>query len=164
MGGTYLGNASCLSLVVVRWWESEKPWWALQKTARHCVISLAWLPVYGDRIYRGMGWLGEYYVPSWLGSSPPPELASSGVDQKVLQWARIVGSRKYSQLGTIYKWWGAVFQISKITDDLNVLYFWFWNASHFFTADFPSYERVAYIIKISWHFPSPQMVVREQLT
>lgn len=96
-----------------------------ERTARQSIISLAWLPGYGDRVYGGVDWLKEYCPHSWMGSPHPPELASSGVAQKGLQWARIVGSRKYSQLSTICKWWGAVAQIFKTTDDLKVLYFWF---------------------------------------
>lgn len=105
--------------------KHEKPWQTLQRAARPGVTSLARLSACGDRVYGGVDWLGEYRLHSWMGSLHPPELASSGVEQKGLWWARIVGRREYSQLSTIHKWWGAVVQISKTTDDLKVLYFWF---------------------------------------
>lgn len=54
----------------------------LQRTARQSVISLACLPGHGDSTYGGVDWLGKYFPHAWMGSSHPPEWASSGVDQK----------------------------------------------------------------------------------
>ena len=153
MEWAYLGNASHLFSVIVLWQDSEKPWRTLQRIARKSVISLTWPPGYEDRVYRALNGLG--ILPTLLDGLPTsPRTSFIWRAQKGLQWARVVGSRKYSQLSASG---GAAAQISTTTDDLKVLYFWFWNASHnFFTADFPSYRHVAYVIKISWHFPSPQ--------
>lgn len=105
--------------------ETVKSLGRLQRTTRQSTISLAWLPGSGDRVCGGVDWLGEYYPHSWMGSPHAPERDSSGMAQKGLPWVRIVGSRKYSQLSAIYEWWAAVAQISKTTDELKVLYFWF---------------------------------------
>lgn len=71
-------------------------------------------------------WIGlgnTSHMPGWA-----PHIPQNGLHlewTRRAHWARKVGSKKYSELSIVYKWWGAVAQISTVTDDLKVLYFWF---------------------------------------
>lgn len=148
-----LGNASHLFSVIVLWPDREKPRHTLQRLAWQSVISLTWPPGYEDRVYRALNWLGDYYPDSWMGSLPPPALVHlEGPEGPAVgqSWA----SRKYSQLSASGQPWPRYLQQQMIWKP----FIFGFEIHHiiFFTADFPSYEYVAYVIKISWHFPSPQ--------